>query len=323
VGNRSSEQRELLTCRFVQSVIENKKMSFSEKTPPQFNGQTDDYSKWKKRFKVWQGCTEVTKAKQGGLVVLRLDDNTQDAVLESVTYGQIKEEDGVDKVITKLDSMFQKDPTFTAFEVYEEFEKYRRPENLPINQYLSEFEKRLSKVKANGTNMSDDVLVYRLLKSANLKESEEQLVKMTVDEMKYENMVKQLKKAFVGSSGGASGGASGLKERIKEERLDADDLVNETMYYNWKRKNQGDRNRNNDDYKDWRDKKQTFGGKYLPKKQRGKNPLDRYGNVTKCRICESINHWEKFPYLSKGFFPLCFFGRYFPPNVCFLSLQSL
>ena len=26
-------------------------------------------------------------------------------------------------------------------------------------------------------------------------------------------------------------------------------------------------------------------------RNKGKNPLDHYGNVTKCTICESINHW--------------------------------
>ena len=27
--------------------------------------------------------------------------------------------------------------------------------------------------------------------------------------------------------------------------------------------------------------------------KRGKNPLDRYGNPTKCAICHSINHWTQ------------------------------
>ena len=281
-------------------------MSFTGKTPPPYNAQSDDYAKWKKRFKVWQGCTEVQKAKQGGLLVLRLDDNTQDAVLESVSYEDIKTEGGVDKVITKLDEMFKKDPTFTAFQVYEEFERYRRPANVSIIQYLTEFEKRLSKVKANGTTMSDDVLVYRLLKSANLKESEEQLVKMTIVEMKYDKMVEQLKKAFVGISVSSNTAeASGDSIHIKEEQ--EEELENDTLYNNWRRNKQSMSGRREDIYRDRREPQQSFGGKYLPsdkqqffggkslpKKRRGKNPLDRYGNVTRCRLCDSINHWEEF-----------------------------
>ena len=277
-------------------------MSFSERTPPPFHAAHDDYSKWKKRFKVWQGCTEVVKAKQGCLLVLRLDDNTQDAVLESVSFNDVKTEEGVDKVLTKLDKMFQTDPTFTAFEVYEDFEKYRRPHNVSMNQFLSEFEKRLSKVIANGTTMSDDVLVYRLLKSANLKESEEQLIKMTIVEMKYENMVKQLKKAFIGNNiSSDSGGATGGGVKVKEEISEPEDIESETLYNDWRRNKQAGRSRRDEDYRDWRRNsqdsgykpEQQFGGKFLPKKQRGKNPLDSYGNVTRCSLCDSINHYKK------------------------------
>ena len=29
-------------------------------------------------------------------------------------------------------------------------------------------------------------------------------------------------------------------------------------------------------------------------KRRGRNPLDIYGNVTRCSICDSINHYQKY-----------------------------
>ena len=30
-----------------------------------------------------------------------------------------------------------------------------------------------------------------------------------------------------------------------------------------------------------------------PQSKQAKNPLDRYGNPTKCAICHSINHWAQ------------------------------
>ena len=41
----------------------------------------------------------------------------------------------------------------------------------------------------------------------------------------------------------------------------------------------------------WRVPRQDTMRKTQPK--HGKNPLDRYGNQTKCAICHSINHWAQ------------------------------
>ena len=170
--------------------------TFSEKIPPSFDAQRNDYAKWKKNFEIWQGVTEVGKAKQGGLVVLLLDVSTQDAVLESLTVEEIKEEGGIDKIITQLDKMFLKDPSFIAYEVYEDFVRYKRPSNMPMAQFLCEFQKRLSKLKATKTTISEDILAYKLLKSARLTGTEEQIVLLTIDQMIYDKMVTLLKKAF-------------------------------------------------------------------------------------------------------------------------------
>ena len=65
-------------------------MSYSEKSPPAFNRSTDEYDKWKKKFDVWQLITEVPKARQGGLLILKLDDMTKDGVLERIQMDEIK-----------------------------------------------------------------------------------------------------------------------------------------------------------------------------------------------------------------------------------------
>ena len=57
-----------------------------------------------------------------------------------------------------------------------------------ISDYIKEFERLLNKTKQYGTTMSTDVLAYRLLKSANLSETREQLAKATIKELKYDEM---------------------------------------------------------------------------------------------------------------------------------------
>lgn len=163
---------------------------FSDKTPPAFNRTTDVYAKWKRQFELWQAITDVAKAKQGVLLVLRLDAVTQEEVLELMTNDDIKK-DGVKTILGHLDKKFEVDKVTSAYETYEEFERYRRGEKASIDEHCNEFEKRVSKVKAKGTQLSTEVLAYRLLKSANLDEGQEQLVKATIGEISYENMAKQ------------------------------------------------------------------------------------------------------------------------------------
>ena len=138
-------------------------MAFSEKTPPAFDKNKDDYSKWKRKFEVWQSITDVVNTKQGGLLALRLDEVTQGEVLEAISTADLKKEDGATRVITFLNGKFPEDNALTAFEAYEDFEKYKRPENVSISEYCAEFERKLAKVKAKGTTVTNEVLAYSCL----------------------------------------------------------------------------------------------------------------------------------------------------------------
>ena len=71
---------------------------------------------------------------------------------------------------------------------------------MSIQAYLNEFDKRLFKTNSYGTMMSDDILAYRLLKSANLSSYYEELIKATIPDLKYNIMKDQLKKTFSDAS---------------------------------------------------------------------------------------------------------------------------
>ena len=59
-----------------------------------------------------------------------------------------------------------------------------------------EGEAQYHKTKSYGTQISDDVLAYRLLKSANLSTRDKQLVKATITELKYDLLKSKLIKIF-------------------------------------------------------------------------------------------------------------------------------
>ena len=206
--------------------------AFNDKTPPAFNRLSDDYSKWKKKFNIWKTITDLDKRKQGGNLILRLDDTTQEQVLELITEEEICSAEGADKILQKLDTLFKKDETLTAYRAYEDFESYKRPREIAIAEYLNEFEKRWNKTKANGTALSENVLAYRLLRSANLTRHDEQLVIATITEFKFESMKDQLKKVVRGMGNGGNLDFNSIS--IKEEPTESD-----TFYGNTSRGSRG------------------------------------------------------------------------------------
>ena len=111
--------------------------------------------------------------------MLSLEDKVLDAVLE-MDESDIIKENGVDFIIEYLNRLFKKDSTVIKYQTLEAFMTFKRPSNMSIQAYLNEFDKRLFKTKSYGTVMSDDILAYRLLKSANLSSFHEELVKATI-----------------------------------------------------------------------------------------------------------------------------------------------
>ena len=265
---------------------------FSEKSPPPYNRSKDDYTRWKTKFHLWREITEVAKTKQAALMVLRLDDVTQEDIMDLMTLNQIKEEGGADTLLEHLDKMFKNDDCVTAYELYEKFVSYQRQAELSVKEYCEEFQRRYYKVISSGSQISDHVLAHKLLKSANLSDRETLLMKATIGTMTYNNMLAQLKKVF--NSGPAQMAAMKIKEEPDIEQSETFYGGSQRGSYGrrdyWSRgydriSRQGQSVRKSENFRS--DQQQT------PKKRKGKNPLDNNGNISRCRICDSINHWEK------------------------------
>ena len=268
--------------------------SASVKAPPAFN-KGDDYTKWKKKLGIWQKLTTLEVAKQGPAVLFVLSEEAQDAAL-GLEEAAIACATGVKNITECLDKLYLKDKTQTAFDALEAFETYKRPHELSITDYCNEFEKRYNKTKSYGTVVTEDVLAYRLLKSANLPESQQQLAKATVVELKYENMKTQLKKIH--------GFKSSISDIVKKESAEPliveEDSSEETMLQtNYNRGYRpGARPFQQEPYRQiptergrgyFRQNRGNFNTQSTRRK--GKNPLDQYGNTTTCIECNSINHW--------------------------------
>ncbi len=60
-----------------------------------------------------------------------------------MTNEQLKSEDGVKEITTALDRLFGESQSETAYAAFENFIKFQRPDSMPINDYIIEFNLRL------------------------------------------------------------------------------------------------------------------------------------------------------------------------------------
>ena len=104
---------------------------------------------------------------------------------------------------------------------------FKRPSNMSIQAYLNESDKRFFKTKFYGTVMLDDILAYRLLKSANLSICHEELVKATVPHLQYDIIKDQLKETFSDASRQT---ATKSDENIKTEEASMAQEINHLSF---------------------------------------------------------------------------------------------
>ena len=118
--------------------------STSDKKPPKLENSAT-YADWKKMLAIWRNFTSLEKNKQGGAVVMSLTGTAQESVLE-LAEAEINADDGIDKVIAKLDKLYKKDATLEKFETLEAFDSFQRKSETSIQAHIHEFEKIYNKL---------------------------------------------------------------------------------------------------------------------------------------------------------------------------------
>ena len=168
------------------------------KAPPTLSKDIT-YSNWKRELSIWQAFTSLEKKKQAPAIFLTLSGQAREAVL-GLDISKLAHDDGVKNLLDCLDEFFLKDETCSSYEAYEAFEKFVRPAAMSISDYIIQFEQLYNIAKSHKMEVLDGVLAYCLLNSANLSEQHKQLVRATVNEIKYSIMKEQLKKVFTNTA---------------------------------------------------------------------------------------------------------------------------
>ena len=98
---------------------------------------------------------------------------------------RLTKDDVVATLIKKLDTIYLKDSLSIKFVFHQNFENLRRTEGTSIKEYL-EFQRRYNKVK------SYKLRFFGIHTSANLSLRDEELMKATITDMKYDEMKTKL-----------------------------------------------------------------------------------------------------------------------------------
>ena len=120
-------------------------MAANHKSPPILD-VSKNYDDWKKLLKIWQQLTSLDSSKQGPAVVLTLEGEAQQAALE-ISSEDLSSNNGVNKIIERLDTIYKKDELVQRFDKLESFESYKRPNNLSMRDFLAEFELKYNRIK--------------------------------------------------------------------------------------------------------------------------------------------------------------------------------
>ena len=114
------------------------------------------FKDWKKELQFWQIATDVKPEKQGATVFLSLKGKSREAVLE-MTAAEISTATGLDAIVAKLDTLWKEDENLEAFNAYERFEKFKRPSEMSVTEYIITFERLNNKLTATNTVLPEGI----------------------------------------------------------------------------------------------------------------------------------------------------------------------
>ena len=233
-------------------------MAAGYKNPLKF--EEDCYERWKNELEIWQLVTDLEKKKQALAVTLSLTRKAREAAL-NIKAEDLNCDEGMKTLIQILDKLFLQETIDSAYDAYKNFDGFRNPGDMHINDYIVEFDQRYQKSVKHKMTLPDAVLAFKLLDNANLSNHERQLALTAGTDLSYDK-VKSAMKIICGQN---------RHSDQNNSRSAACAIKQESAMYTEYRRPKELRN----------------------SKMKGMNPLNKFGKPTKCKICQSIFHWWK------------------------------
>ena len=249
-------------------------------------------------MKFWELATSVTVKKRAAVVFLTLTGKAREAILE-MDVAELDAEDGMSKLYAKLDELFKEDKGQATLNAYEKFEKFKRPAETSIGDYRVEFDRLVQQLKYYDIDLPEPVLAYRALKSANLSEENERLVRATVPDITLKHMMKQLQKVVGMDSQKTEDSGNPVKVKV-EPNVNLNSVPcgeelggapTEDVFYGQYGRGNFSRGGRRPRYSN--SNRRGYGGMRNNRGTRKANPTGPDGRTSTCRICGSFMHWVR------------------------------
>ena len=251
----------------------------SKLQPPKFVDDLAGYPEYKKKLQRWSRITKTPRNQQAEVVLYHLEGHSsgiQEKIDTALGEAVVGKDDGLDKLIEFLDTIYKEDEMTEAWTKYKQFTWLKRSPEQPVTEYIAEFDKAHSKAKESGCEFSDIVLAFTLLESCQLTDTDEKFILTAVDfkvGKQQKNLLDQVKSSlrkFQSRERMSDSKEDGLK--LKEEDVFAAAVKEVLLAKGWKPPKDKSRKFNSLSYK----------GK--------KNPLNDDGHPYRCHKCLSEYH---------------------------------
>ena len=147
------------------------------------------------------------------------DSGIREKVFDEMTLDDLKEEDGLNRLITFMDTKLGKDDLTDSLEKFEDFENFVRGSEQNIVDYIAKFDQKYNKLKKKDMTMPPAILAFKLLRKGNITKNERLLVLTGMDYATKDELYEQAKKSLLKFKGeqGAGCDSSDISPAIKLE----------------------------------------------------------------------------------------------------------
>ena len=174
----------------------------SIKDPPAFFHDPSGYAEYKHNLLRWARLTKVDKKQRAEVVLYHLRGHSsgiQEKIDTALGDAVEDKEDGLQKLVEYLDTIYAEDEMTSAWTKYKQFVRLKKDHAQPVNEFIADFEKAYVEAREGGCEFSDIVLGFNLLESCNLSETDEKFILTAVDfkvGKQNKDLLKQIKNSL-------------------------------------------------------------------------------------------------------------------------------
>ena len=138
-----------------------------------FDGDPAKYQTWKKGVTIWSKICGIDKSNQGGYLTLCLSGKAYERAIQL-------DDTSLDGLLKLFEDLYGESKEKQLLSKYEVFDDLRREKNQSIKDYIYSFELQEKELQGLGLKIPDIMLAVKLMKGANLSESEYKMVRLNI-----------------------------------------------------------------------------------------------------------------------------------------------